>query len=88
MPTLLETLLLTALLASCPTSSAEPEHPPRDIEAPEYGADQHFCCKDVDDKTFVGEECTAIPKELVNQCARVLYCAGNYTKRDGTVTCG
>ncbi len=65
----------------------EPDRPDTS-EEPEL-EDQHFCCVDVDPKTMTGEGCNAISGvlETINSCANVLYCEGNYTKKDGKVTC-
>ncbi|MFO7567758.1 MAG: hypothetical protein R6X02_34265 [Enhygromyxa sp.] len=49
---------------------------------------QHFCCNSVNSNDGgSGEDCTAISKELINSCTKVLYCAGGWTKEDGVVNC-
>jgi hypothetical protein len=87
--------VILALLAVCgvnpnpattdPPPSEQPDKkPPEDVQK-----DQHFCCFDVDPKAMTGDGCTAISGalETINACQNLLYCEGNYTKKDGTVTC-
>lgn len=55
------------------------------LDVPEIAEDQHFCCEKLGDNAGTG--CTAIPKEWIQQCAKVLYCGGSYTNDEGTVKC-
>ncbi len=91
---MLETILLAAL-AACgvqptPATTEPPAEQPDEFEPGGVKpADQHFCCQSVDLKTLTGEGCTAISTslELINTCANVLYCEGNWGKQDGKVVC-
>jgi hypothetical protein len=58
--------------------------PPEDID----GKDQLFCCNSVESSgKGTGDDCSAIGEELINSCSNVLYCSGNWTKKDGVITC-
>jgi hypothetical protein len=87
--------ILVAIFAACaaPNRPANPEQPestdPPELtpppEPPQEG--QAFCCLSVNKKTRSGDGCGAISSENINSCDKVLHCAGDYIKEDGTVTC-
>jgi hypothetical protein len=86
-PSMLGKSIMLTIIAACGVASgaATPvgqheKKPPEEIQK-----GQHFCCTDVD--KFTGEGCVAINAENINTCDRVLYCAGNWQKKDGKVTC-
>jgi hypothetical protein len=84
-------LILFAVLAACgvPSTAATAPEPDKRPPGGDGQEDQHFCCVDVDPKAMTGEGCNAISGalETINACANLLYCEGNYTKKDGKVTC-
>jgi hypothetical protein len=87
-------LILFAVLAACgvpstPATATEPDGPDKISPGEDAQEDQHFCCVDVDPKAMTGDGCNAISGalETINACANLLYCEGNYTKKDGKVTC-
>lgn len=79
--------LLFTIIAACGVLSgaAVPNEQPEKRPPDEIQEGQHFCCTDVD--KFTGEGCVAISNENINSCDRVLYCSGNWIKKDGKVTC-
>jgi hypothetical protein len=80
--------LLLAILAACGVqSSSTPPEEPVDLPTPPEVKDQHFCCQDVDQKNLTGDGCTTIGKEQINSCNNLLYCSGNWSKKDGHVVC-
>jgi hypothetical protein len=81
--------LLLALLAACGVnSSTTTTEPPTKAPPSEPSQeDQHFCCHDVDQKSLSGDGCVTIGKEQINSCNNVLYCSGNWSKKDGHVVC-
>lgn len=89
--------LLIALLAACGvtagahanTEAAAPpiDEPDKAPPQPPKPKDQHFCCEDVDLKNFTGEGCQLITELQVALCDTVLYCEGNWAKKDGKVAC-
>jgi hypothetical protein len=84
--------VLLALLAACGVSSSattespseQPIAPPTKPPEPEG---QHFCCAEVDEKTFSGDGCVLISEQQVALCNNLLYCDKKYVKQDGKVTC-
>jgi hypothetical protein len=83
-PMLTKPLLLT-ILAACSVHSEPPDEQP--IAPPDQKDHVYFCCQDVDPKTFSGEGCLTIGEKEVDRCSTVLACSGNFTKKDGVVTC-
>ncbi|PRQ05965.1 hypothetical protein [Enhygromyxa salina] len=83
------TILLTVLAATCGATDHPSEDGPDDITQEEVRPiDQHFCCSEVaSTKPLSGEGCVAIGKESINSCEIVLYCAADWLKEGGTVTC-
>jgi hypothetical protein len=85
--------LLLAIIAACGVSnSATQPEGPGDLEPPEAdkpAEDQHFCCKSVDLKNASGEDCFTLPKDgkLIDLCAEVLYCSGDWGKSNGVTQC-
>jgi hypothetical protein len=85
--------ILFAVLAACgvPSTQAVAEPPPEQPDKKPPGevepVGQHFCCVDVDEKTFSGEGCVLISEQQVALCENLLYCDKKYVKKDGTVTC-
>lgn len=80
--------LLLAIIAACGLSgAAAPAEQPDKKPPKEDVGDQHFCCTDVDPDKLTGQGCVSIGPENINSCDRVLYCEGNWAKKDGVVTC-
>lgn len=89
--------LLALILAACGVSSTSatadpPAEEPGEFEPTEPAikpTDSHWCCQSVDFKTMSGEGCNAFSGsiELINACAKYLYCEGNAVKDDGKVQC-
>jgi hypothetical protein len=88
--------LLVAILATCaaPSGAAANPNRPESTDPPEFRPPpeppqegQAFCCLSVDKKTKSGDGCGAISNENINSCDKILHCAGDYIKEDGTVTC-
>lgn len=67
--------------AACAQTLTDKQDPDVEVE------DQHFCCQSVDLDKWSGEDCTTIPAELINSCAEVLYCGGNWGKSGNKVKC-
>lgn len=89
----MNTTLFALVLAACGVTSTNPEErltssaPPADKQPPDDEQQgQHFCCQMVNN--FTGEGCISINVENINSCANVLYCSGDWMKKDGVVTCG
>jgi hypothetical protein len=87
--------LILAVIAACgvPSTQSTAEPPPEQPDKKPPGEvkpmDQHFCCQSIDHKSLSGDNCNAISDalEVINACAEVLYCEGNWTKSKGTVRC-
>jgi hypothetical protein len=85
--------LLLIILAACGVpSTASTDQPPTEQpdkaspkKPPQEG--QHFCCAEA--SKGYGEGCGAISgsPESINICDDVLYCPGEWFKKDGNVTC-
>jgi hypothetical protein len=71
-------------VSSPSTSPDEPDRkPPEDVGL----EDQHFCCQEIDLKSFTGDGCVLIDKTAAILCDKLLYCPGKYAKDDGKVAC-
>ena len=89
--------IVFAALAACgvqptPATADPPAEQPGEFEPTEpvvKPTDSHWCCQSVDFKTMSGEGCNAFSGsiELINACAKYLYCEGNAVKDDGKVKC-
>jgi hypothetical protein len=80
---------VTAGPASNPATAEPPPSEQPDAPHDMKPKDSHWCCQSVDPKTKSGEGCTAFSGsiEIINTCAKYLYCEGSATKDDGKVTC-
>lgn len=80
---IIHALVLTLLSAGEPTNKVDPPPQPKPIE------EQRFYCDRVTkrDGKGGGEGCVKIDEAHEESCAAVVNCQGNYTNRDGTVTC-
>jgi hypothetical protein len=77
-----------SVLSPAPIFAPPPNAKP--VEPPTSDEPQHFCCDEVGEGKKGkggGTNCTAINKELINQCTELLFCSGNYYRKKGDVTC-
>lgn len=90
---MLTKIILFAVVAACgvpsiPATADPPAEQPDKLppEEPEV-KDQHFCCQTVDQKNLTGDGCNTIAPTQIDACANVLYCEGNWSKKEGHVVC-